>query len=409
MILLMAGATRPLFAQGTAPAPADSNDFGQYVVDHQDELAPFFSKNAGDFLRLAVPVLLGAAGWVVTITMLLGWVVDVLMSRAYAFFYAPAFADWKRSLLYATVGLFLSFIYAAMMGLAIVFLLPLAHSGLIIVLAIFFLGLVDVAAQIVWILYLFRTDFGVSIVFFIVLVVVHAITGFLVAQPILGAHASPEMTSFVDNAVVPRLQAEVHSIRQQLTEVTSGHDSAQAQVGEAQTQIAQAEADQDRLVREIEEKKNSDIYCFAQIIKARARGELQTAHDDLAAFPGKFPNSSLDAQALAQLAAVNDQIAAAEARHKLEEANAEHAAAVARAELLAQAAKGDATLSAVRQALIGKSRSQVSDLFGAPSGTASDQWSYRQQMILNPLTGEHTGLTVYFNEGVVQSVDYNRD
>jgi hypothetical protein len=48
-------------------------------------------------------------------------------------------------------------------------------------------------------------------------------------------------------------------------------------------------------------------------------------------------------------------------------------------------------------------------LFGAPSDTASDQWSYRRQMILNPLTGEHTGLIIYFNEGFVQSVDYNRN
>ncbi len=28
-------------------------------------------------------------------------------------------------------------------------------------------------------------------------------------------------------------------------------------------------------------------------------------------------------------------------------------------------------------------------------------------MILNPLTNEHHGLTVYFNQGTVQSVDYN--
>jgi hypothetical protein len=225
------------------------------------------------------------------------------------------------------------------MGLAIIFLLPLAHSGLIIVLAILFLGLVDVAAQIVWILYLFRTDFGISIVFFIALVVVHGIAAALVAQPIMGARASPEMTNFMDNAVVPRLEAEVQSTRRQLTDVTSGRNSAQAKVGDAQNEIAQGEAEQDRLTREIQEKKNSDIYCFSQIIKARARGELQTAHDDLGAFPEKFPDSPLDGQARAQFAAVNDQIAAAEVQRKQQEADAAHAAAVARADLLAQAAK----------------------------------------------------------------------
>ena len=399
----------PLFGQGAAPAPADSNDFGQYVVDHQDELAPFFTKNANDFLRLAIPVLLGLAMWVVIITMLVGWVLDVLLSRGYAFFFASAFADWKRSIIYATGRLFLTFIYMAMMALAIVVLIGMAHSGIVILLAILFLMLVDLAAQVVWILYLFRTSFGLSIAFYIAVAVVHAIAGSFVAQPILNMRASPEMTNFVDNAITPRLQAEVQVARQQLADVTSGRASAQAKVADCQNEIAQVETEQEHLNREIAEKKNSDIYVFAQIIQARARGELQTAHDQLAAFPGKFPGSPLNAQARAQLVAVNDQIAVADALRKQQEAVAEHAAAVARADLLARATKGEATLSDMRQALIGKSRAQVSDLLGPPSDTASDQWSYRQQMILNPLTNEHTGLTVFFIQGQVQSVDYNRN
>jgi hypothetical protein len=400
---------QPLPAQTAAAAPADSSDFGQYVVDHQAELAPFFSRNAGDFLRLAVPVLLGIAGWVITITMLLGWVLDVLLSRGYAFFYAPAFADWKRSILYATGRLFLSFIYTAMMGLTIVLLLGMTHSGIVILLALLLLALVALAAQIVWILYLYRTDFGISVVFFITVIIVHGVAALFVAQPIVNARASPEMTNFIDNVVTPRLRAEAQATRQQLTDVTSGRASAQARVADDQNDIATDEAEQERLAREIEEKKNSDIYNFAQIVKARARGEWQTARDQFAEFPAKFPGSPLDAQARAQLAAVNDQIAAEEALRKQQEADAVHAAAVARANLLAQAARGEATLSAVRQALIGKSRAQVGDLFGPPADTASNQWNYHQQMILNPLTGERTGLTVYFDEGIVQSVDYNRN
>ncbi len=62
----------------------------------------------------------------------------------------------------------------------------------------------------------------------------------------------------------------------------------------------------------------------------------------------------------------------------------------------------------MRQALVGKSRADVRALLGAPSDTGSDQWNYQQQMIVNPLTSEQTGLTVYFSEGSVQSVDYNR-
>ena len=92
-----------------------------------------------------------------------------------------------------------------------------------------------------------------------------------------------------------------------------------------------------------------------------------------------------------------------------EEADAARAAAQARADLLTRAGKGEVTLSEMRQALLGKTRAQVSNLLGLPSETASDSWSYRRQMILNPLTNEKHGLTVYFSEGIVQGVDYNQN
>jgi DNA-binding transcriptional regulator YdaS (Cro superfamily) len=113
--------------------------------------------------------------------------------------------------------------------------------------------------------------------------------------------------------------------------------------------------------------------------------------------------------ARAQLAQVNSQLAVEEAQKKQEEADAARAAAQARADLLARAGKGEVTLSEMRQALIGKTRAQVSNLLGMPSETASNSWGYRQRMILNPLTNEKYGLMVYFTEGAVQSVDYNRN
>jgi DNA-binding transcriptional regulator YdaS (Cro superfamily) len=180
----------------------------------------------------------------------------------------------------------------------------------------------------------------------------------------------------------------------------------QAKVNALQEQMAQANSDQQNVAREIEEKKNSDLYTFAQIIKERAQGELETAREALTAFPQKFPASPLVEQARTQLAAVTDQISAEEVQRQQQEADAARAAAAARAALLARAAKGQATLTEMRQALVGKSRAQVSDLLGPPSDTASDQWNYRKQMIVNPLTGEQAGLIIYFNEGMVQSLDY---
>ena len=145
------------------------------------------------------------------------------------------------------------------------------------------------------------------------------------------------------------------------------------------------------------------------MIKERARGELDSAREGLSAFPGKFPGSPLLAQAREQLDAVNGQIAANQAQRKQQEADEARVEAQNRADLLALAARGQATLSQMRQALIGKSREQVKDLLGPPSDTGSDQWNYQKQMIVNPLTGEQTGLSVFFSVGIVQTVDYNRN
>jgi DNA-binding transcriptional regulator YdaS (Cro superfamily) len=410
VILLLSALSLPLLADiSIGGAPANNEDFGQYLVDHQDDLAPFYTKNAGDMVKLAVPLLMSMLGWVIIFTMLLGWGVDVLMSRGFAFFFAPAYGDWKRSIVYATGRLFLSFLYTCLISLAIVLSLGWAQALTIISVVVLLLVLVAFAAQIVWILYLYRTGFGLSIAFYIVLAVVHVIAGVLLTQPIMGSRAPAMATNFIDRAITPRLQAEADSTRAEYVKVKSSTDAVQARVVDLQGQIAQSQAEQDRLRREIEEKKNSDIYILAQIVKARATGDLASAHEQLVAFPTRFPTSPLDALAGMQLSQVNDQMAVELAQKKQRDADEARAQAAARADLLARAAKGEVTLSEMRQALIGKTRAQVSDLLGTPSETASDTWGYSRQMIVNPQTNEKHGLTVNFSVGIVQGVDYDRN
>jgi hypothetical protein len=413
LIFWLTAASLPLLADGTSPLPAQpaagGEDFGQYLVDHQADLTPFFTKNAEEFFKLGVPMLMGMMGWVILFTMLAGWGVDVLLSRGFAFFFAPAFTDLKRSVIYATGRLFLSFVYTCLTGLAVVFSLRLSHAGIVTTLVVLLLLAVALAAQIVWILYLYRTSFSVSAVFYFAIIVAHGVVGFLIAKPVIGLRASSVTTDFVDRAVTPKLQAEVESTKRELAGVQAARDDAAAKAADLQHQIAQAQAEQEQLRNEIEEKKNSDIYVFGQIVRARARDELDSARDQITAFLANFPASSLDAMAQAQLAQINDQIAVEQAQKQREEADAARAAQLARADLLARAAKGDVTLSEMRQALIGKTRAEVSDLLGPPSDTASDSWGYRQRMILNPLTNETFGLMVYFTEGTVQGVDYNRN
>jgi hypothetical protein len=408
-LILLAAMGRPLMAQVSNAAPATDPTFGQYLADHQDDLAPFFEANAGDFFRLAVPLVIGMLGWIALCTMLVGWVVDVLMGRGFAFFFAPAYAEIKRAFIYATGRLFLSFVYTILLGIAIVFSLKLTYAAPVMSIAVILLLLVAFAAQIVWILYLYRPPFLVSVSFYIAIVLIHSIVGFLIAKPLIGSHASKVATDFVDRVVTARLQVEVDGAKSDLAVAAADRDSVKGKVTDLQNQIAQSQQDQEQLQKEIEEKKNSDIYLFSRIVQAHARGELEAARDQLTAFLAQFPNSSLNALARAQLAQVNDQITNDAAKKKQEAADAERAAAEARADLLARAAKGQVTLSEIRQVLIGKSRAQVSDLLGEPAETGPDSWGYTRAMILNPLTNEHHGLTVYFSEGQVQSVDYDKN
>src|ERR1700683_4542363 len=208
LIFWLGAISLPLMADGTNAPPvlsaAGIEDFGQYLAEHQAELTPFFEKNAGDFFKMAVPMLMGLSGWIILVTMLVGWGVDILMSRGYAFFFAPAFADIKRSVIYATGRLFLSFVYTCLLGLAIVFSLKFSYAGIVMLFAVGILLFVALAAQIVWILYLYRTDFPVSVGFYAAIIVVHCIVGFFIARPVAGVRASSVVTDFVDRAVTPR-------------------------------------------------------------------------------------------------------------------------------------------------------------------------------------------------------------
>jgi hypothetical protein len=348
-------------------------------------------------------------GWIIFFTMLAGWVADVLLSRGFTFFFAPAFANWGRSTVYATGRLFLSFVCACVLGLAIVFSLKIPYAGVIMAAAVGLLLLVAFAAQIGWILYLYRTAFFLSVGFYAVIVVAHALVGVLIARPMLGGSASTVVTDFVDRVITPRLRAEVDSTKSELTTAAAARDAVKAKVTDFQNQLDLAQAEQGQLRQEIEAKKNSDIYVLSQIIQVRAHGELRLAAAELAAFLAKFPTSPLDDQARSQLSQVQEQLTVETAQKQQEEINAARVEAQARADLLAHAAKGQVTLSEMRRALIGKTRDQVTDLLGQPSGTASDSWGYRQQMIFDPLTNEKSGLIVNFSEGLVQGVDYYRN
>jgi hypothetical protein len=198
----------------------------------------------------------------------------------------------------------------------------------------------------------------------------------------------------------------VTSSRQELAASAPADDQSATEAAQLQAQIDQDKSEEITVSQEIQDQKNSEQYLFSQIAKLHARGDLTAARDQFAALLARDANGPLTGLIRGQLTQVNNEIAAQQVQKQQAAAQTAQAAAEARADLLARAGRGQVTLSEMRRVLLGKSRADVSALFGPPTETASDRWGFRRQMILNPITNEHTGLAIYFFEGLVQSVDY---
>jgi len=138
LILWLAALSFPLLADAASPQPgnaqpaANGEKFGQYLDEHEADLAPFVSNNGGYLAQQAVPAAMQMVGWIFVVGMLVGWGIDVVMSRGLAFFFAPAYAEIKRSIVYATGRLVLSFVYLCLMGLALVICVEFSSGGFVL-------------------------------------------------------------------------------------------------------------------------------------------------------------------------------------------------------------------------------------------------------------------------------------
>jgi len=403
--LLVADAANPP-PDFSSTASAGQEDFGQYLVDHQADLAPFFEKNLEELVRKAMPMVLGMLAWILMFTLIASWVVDIGLIRTFTPFFAPAYSKLQRAVIFSTGRLVLSFLIMGLMALTVFLSMRFVHAGIINLIVAGILLVLGGAAQIWWLSYLFRMNVGSAIIFFVIIAGAQAITFIVVAAPVLTGAPSTLAYRFVNETLTPQLQTEVDATNQELAAIVQARDATKAKIADLQNQVAQDQAGQEKLALEIENKKNSEQFLFQQIAKIEATGDLATAHDKFTAMLAKYPTGALADTVKAHLAQIESELAVQEAKKKKDDADAAAAAAAARVDLLARAAKGEVTLSEMRKVLVGKSRSDVTSLFGPPTDTASNRWGYGQQMILNPMTQEKHGLTVYFDEETVQGVDY---
>jgi len=396
-----------LAANGTVPPVAPgSENFGEYLVAHQNDLTPFFSKYNDELGKEGLPLLFALMGTIVFWTLLAGWAIDVLLSRCFSAYFAPIYARLNRAFLYASGRLILSLLCTVVSGFLLFLAFNMTNVAAVFMVLIVLLSLLTLAGQVWWVSYLYRMGLIPSAVFYLALIAVHSVIVLLVSAPVLGKQAPQYWIGFMNQNLTSKLQVEIDAAKHELADAEHARDQVKDQVTDAQNQITKAEADQQELQKEIEEKKNSETYLFSQIAKMRAKGDLAAARDQLNDFISKFPTGSLIEAAKTELTGVTTDIATQEAQKKQAEADAAKAAADARTDLLDRASKGQVTLSEMRQALIGKTTAQVTELFGQPSEVASNRWGYGQRMILNPLTNQQFGLAIYFTDETVQSVDY---
>jgi hypothetical protein len=394
-----------LTARAQTGAPA-GEDFGQYLAAHQADLAPFFARNSGEFVTKGMPLLLKWLGRIMLATLVVGWILDVALSRGYSGLFAPALARLTRAVVYATGRLVISIILTVLFSLAIVLVSGLPYLLAIVISVSILFALLVTLVQVAWIRYLYRTDGFISLLFFITLAVIHGFIALGISAPLVGAPANEEARSFVDATVVPKLEDEALATKKSIPTLYPDLDQGTAEIATLQDQITQSGADIEQVKQQIEDQKKSPGYLYSQLVKVHAGGDLNAAQSGFTDFLARFPDTPFTGLAKGQLNQVQNELATQAALKKQADATAAAAAAQARADLLARAAKGEVTLSQMRAALIGKTRDEVSALFGTPTETASDRWGYAQQMIVNPMTNDKYGLTVYFTEGTVQGVDY---
>jgi hypothetical protein len=386
--------------------PAFKEDFGQYLVDHESDLAPFFDRNAEDLIRQAMPMVLGLVAWIEMFALIVGWGVDVLLARGFTPFFAPAYTKFSRAMIYATGRLILNLIVVGLFALTVFICTRFLHAGIIILCVAIILGLASMVLQVAWLTYWFRMRIGNSVIFYVIILGAQMLTFALVSAPVIVGKPTALAYRFVNETMTPELQMEVNSTKQDLADVNKATDATKEKLDQLKAKIAEDQAETEKLNKEIEDKKNSEAFLFQKIVRIEAQGDLATAHDQFTAMLAKYPSGTMSDSVKTHLTQIEAAMATQAAQKKQAEADALAAAAAARADLLARAGRGEVTLSEMRLALVGKTQVEVSGLFGQPTETGANKWGYAQQMIFDPVEKVKHGLTVNFTDGTVQGVDY---
>ena len=390
----------PAFAW--AGPPTDSADF---LAQHQADLAPFFTQDGATILKDSLPTLVSVSGDLLLVTAIFGWVLDVPLSWGFATIFSPAYAKFPRALVYACGRLAIALVFTV--ALSFCALLGLnAGAGLPALLIVAVLTIPAIVIQVFWVGYQFHTPARPSLVFYFVLLAAHGLALTILVPTLFAPQVKGAIMQAINRSVVPDLQARADDEQRTAAADAVQRDAIKNEVTKLQDRLSQDQSDEQALQQRIDAAKEAPALVFSHLVLLRAQGQLAEAGTGLADFIRHYPGDPHVGAARGQLNEVNEALSAQLALQRQQQAQAATEAAHDRARLQARLANGQATLSEVRRALLGKTTREVAGLFGAPTATEANRWGYGKRMIFDPQSRESLGLTIVFSEGLVQGVDY---
>ena len=401
-----------LFLVATAfsiPAVADTNQFagetfGQQVLEHESDITPFLKEHQENIYRTCGPGFQYIVATILALNLIVGWFCDFVAAYILSRVFAPTYALLKQAFIFTTGHLIL-IIFFSIFSMFLFSTIGAAMPWYMFEILIVLLLLIVSVIQTILVSFCYRTAPDVSVKFYAWVFVLH-VMALALFYPITKARATTMMSSLANKVATPTLEGYVDERMKLLTIASDARDKVKGDISDAQSQFDEANTEQSQLRKQIADMKASELFVFRRIVHLHAEGDLTSARDQLNAFLVSFPAGKMIESAKAQLTQISGELAALDAQKKQAEAAAAQAAAQARADFLARAGRGEVSLSEMHKALQGKTFAEVKELFGLPAVVEAGCWGYKQQMVFNPLTNEKHGLTIYFVQGIVQSVDY---
>ncbi|PTY01520.1 hypothetical protein DB346_12265 [Verrucomicrobia bacterium LW23] len=246
--------------------------------------------------------------------------------------------------------------------------------------------------------------FGVLVFFAGGIVVVPVnIVLFHIGAPMLKADTAAEAP--VLDILAAALAKKNTTLREQVAAKEQELEKIKTESDDLLTQKAAVEKDLEGKKAKLAEAQKADKIAFAligKLLDEGKRAEALAAYKTFAATrTSEF--ATFAQQRVAELEAEDaERIAAAEKA----KADAERARAEAEARFRSRLASGEATISEIRNKILGLSREEVVGVLGEPTERRADTFIYNRIRLADPLTGDRKYLGVRFHAGVVQTVIY---